>query len=272
MAANTDPQRRPLFVDRVNQRLLADPAIGGSPWPVVYITPGMFADIGANTVIGRYSTSGPPSALSADVVIQLLNTATSEVISAARVTAASTSQPGVVQLENSTNSTSTSKAATPSAVKAAYDLAANASIVAGEALPLAGGAMTGLITFAAGQAISGYASLGAAQSFTAAQRGSVVVLVPGALVTPDFAAGNNFSLALNQATTLQNPSNMVAGQSGAIAITQDSTGRAVSYGSYWKFNGGAPSLDSTPNSVSVLAYYVESSTRVTAVVVQNSVS
>jgi hypothetical protein len=71
---------------------------------------------------------------------------------------------------------------------------------------------------------------------------------------------------------LQNPSNMVAGQSGAIAITQDSTGRAVSYGSYWKFNGGAPSLDSTPNSVSVLAYYVESSTRVTAVVVQNSVS
>ncbi len=279
MAANTDPQRRPLFVDRVNQRLLADPAIGGSPWPVVYITPGMFADIPGNTVVGRYGSTGSPSALSADVVIDLINTATSQTIAASRVVAGSTTQAGVVQLLDSTSSTSTTQAATPNAVKSAYDLAASASTLAGAAntaanaaLPKAGGTMTGPIVFAAGQTITGYASLSAAQSFTAAQRGSVVTLTPGASVTPDFAAGNNFSLALDQATTLQNPSNMVAGQSGAITITQDASGRAVSYGSYWKFNGGAPSLDSTPNSVSVLAYYVESSTRVTAVVVQNSIS
>lgn len=272
MAANTDPQRRPLFVDRVNQRLLADPAIGGSPWPVVQITPGMFAEIAGNSVIGRYGGSGSPTALSADVVIQLLNTATAEVISAARVAAASTTQAGVVQLESATNSTSTARAATASAVKAAYDLAAGASAVASAALPLAGGTMSGPITFAAGQTISGYAALAAVQSFTAAQRGAVVTLTPGATVTPDFAQGNHFSLALDQATTLANPTNVVAGQSGVITLTQDATGRAVSYGSYWKFNGGAPSLDSTPNSTSVLAYYVESATRVTAVIIQNSVS
>jgi hypothetical protein len=50
-----------------------------------------------------------------------------------------TAQKGAVQLEDSISSTSTTKAATPNAVKSAYDLA-NA------ALPKAGGAMTGDIT------------------------------------------------------------------------------------------------------------------------------
>ena len=272
MAANTDPQRRPLFVDRVNQRLLADPAIGGSSWPVVTITPGMFADIAENTVIGRHGSSGAPSALSADVVIELINSATTQVIAAARLTSASTSAAGIVRLSSATDSTSELTAATSSAVKSAYDLAGNAGTVANAALPKSGGVMSGLITFAAGQTISGYASLGAAQSFTAAQRGTVVILAPAASVTPDFSLGNNFSLALDQATTLANPTNLVAGQSGVIAITQDATGRAVSYGGFWKFDGGAPSLDTSPNSVSVLAYYVESATRITAALVQNSVS
>lgn len=279
MAANTDPQRRPVFIDRVNQRFLADPAIGGSPWPVVMLSPGMFGDLPGNTLLGRYGSAGTPSALSADVTIDLINTATVQTISAARVVAGSTTQAGVLQLEDSTSSTSTSKAATPNAVKSAYDLAAAASATAATAnttanaaLPKAGGTMTGTITFAVGQSIAGYASLSAAQSFTAAQRGSVVVLTPGASVTPDFALGNNFSLNLDQTTVLENPTNIVAGQSGVIAITQDATGRSVSYGSVWKFDGGAPSINATPNSVSVLAYYVESATRITASLVQNSVS
>jgi hypothetical protein len=50
-----------------------------------------------------------------------------------------TTQKGAVQLEDSTSSTSTTKAATPASVKAAYDLA-NA------ALPKAGGTMTGDVT------------------------------------------------------------------------------------------------------------------------------
>lgn len=51
-----------------------------------------------------------------------------------------TSQKGAVQLEDSTSSTSTTKAATPNSVKSAYDLA-NA------ALPKAGGTLTGDVTF-----------------------------------------------------------------------------------------------------------------------------
>lgn len=60
------------------------------------------------------------------------------------LSAATTGAAGVVQLSTSTSSTSTSLAATPSAVKSAYDLAA-------AALPLSGGTMTGAITFAGAQ-------------------------------------------------------------------------------------------------------------------------
>lgn len=105
-----------------------------------------------------------------------------------------------------------------------------------------------------------------AQSFTAAQRGSVSALTDGATITPDFAVANNFSVTLGGNRTLANPTNLTAGQSGVIVITQDGTGsRTLAYGSYFKFaNGTAPTLTTTASAVDVLAYYVESSTRITA--------
>lgn len=122
---------------------------------------------------------------------------------------------------------------------------------------------------ATGAAVSniGYtpANVGAAQSFTGGQRGAIVALTDGATITPDFAAGNNFSVTIGGNRTLANPSNLVAGQSGIIVITQDVTGsRTLAYGSYWKFaSGTAPTLTTAANAVDVLAYYVESSTRIT---------
>jgi hypothetical protein len=105
-----------------------------------------------------------------------------------------------------------------------------------------------------------------AQTFTAAQRGTVSALTDGSSITPDFAAANNFSLTIGGNRTLANPTNLTAGQSGIIVITQDGTGsRTLAYGSYWKFsNGTAPTLTTTASAVDVLAYYVESSTRITA--------
>ena len=106
----------------------------------------------------------------------------------------------------------------------------------------------------------------AVQSFTVAQRGSITALTDGATITPDFAAANNFSLTIGGNRTLANPTNLTAGQSGAIVITQDGTGsRTLAYGSYFKFSGGtAPTLTTTASAVDVLVYYVESSTRITA--------
>lgn len=104
------------------------------------------------------------------------------------------------------------------------------------------------------------------QSFSVAQRGTVSALTDGSTITPDFAAANNFSLTIGGNRTLANPTNLTAGQSGVIVITQDGTGsRTLAYGSYWKFsNGTAPTLTTTASAVDVLAYYVESSTRISA--------
>jgi hypothetical protein len=63
------------------------------------------------------------------------------------------------------------------------------------------------------------AGLAVTQSFTKAQRGTVVALTDGATITPDFATGNNFSVTLGGNRTLANPSNLTAGQSGVIVVT-----------------------------------------------------
>ena len=125
---------------------------------------------------------------------------------------------------------------------------------------------TDAVTAVGALTLSTVAKLATAQSFTAAQRGSVTALTDGATVTPDFAVANNFSLTIGGNRTLANPSNLTAGQSGVIVITQDGTGsRTLAYGSYWKFpTGTAPTLTTTASAVDVLAYYVESSARITA--------
>jgi hypothetical protein len=115
------------------------------------------------------------------------------------------------------------------------------------------------------------------QSFTVAQRGTVSALgaVSAGTTTLDLATANNFSLSLpaGGAVTLANPSNQTAGQSGVVTITQNSgTAATVAYGGNWKFQGGAPSVSTTLSSVNVIAYYVESSSRITAQLLTNTVS
>ena len=70
---------------------------------------------------------------------------------------ATTSAPGIVQLSDSVITVSSTVAATSTAVKSAHDLALAAGITASEALPLAGGTMTGVITFAVGQEFPSFA-------------------------------------------------------------------------------------------------------------------
>jgi hypothetical protein len=106
-----------------------------------------------------------------------------------------------------------------------------------------------------------------AQTFTAAQRGTITTLTSGATVTPDFAASNNYSLTLDQNLTIANPTNLTAGQSGSIFLVQDGTGsRTASWGPYWDFAGGvAPVLTTTAAGVDRVDYVVRSSTSIHAV-------
>lgn len=210
-------------------------------------------------------TSGGVTAIGAGVIVDA-DVNASAAIAGTKITAATTSVVGTVQLTDSIASTSTTTAATPNSVKTAYDLA-NA------ALPKSGGTMTGTITFAGGQTLSGYAALATAQTFTAAQRGTVSAqgAVTGT-VTLDFAVANNFSMTLpaGGSVTLANPTNLTAGQSGAIVITQNATTAAtVAYGTNWKFSGGTPTMSTGLSSVSTLVYFVESATRITAQLLTN---
>jgi hypothetical protein len=116
-----------------------------------------------------------------------------------------------------------------------------------------------------------FAVLATAQTFTAAQRGTISALTDGATITADFALANNFSVTLGGNRTLGNPSNLTAGQSGCIWITQDGTGnRTLSYDGYWDFTGGTPPLlTTTAAAVDCLVYAVQSSTRITATLITN---
>jgi hypothetical protein len=188
----------------------------------------------------------------------------SAAIAGSKIAAGTTSARGTLQLTDSTSSTSTTTAATPNSVKSAYDLAA-------AALPKSGGTMTGAITFAAGQTITGYGLLDGAQTWTKGQRGEITALTDAATITPDFADSNNFSVTLGGNRTLANPSNIVAGQSGCIWITQDGTGsRTLAYDTHWDFTGGtAPTLSTAASAVDCLVYAVQSSTKITATLITN---
>jgi hypothetical protein len=142
--------------------------------------------------------------------------------------------------------------------------------------PLASPTFTGTVTIPSGASISGYADLSSAQTFTAAQRGSVTTLSDsaGSSVAINFAAANNFELTLtgsaSNTRSLANPSNVTAGQSGVITIVQSANGsNLLTYGSNWDFSGAAIPLSTTANAVDTIAYYVISATKIRAVLIKD---
>jgi len=89
-------------------------------------------------------------------------------------------------------------------------------------------------------------------------------------LTLNLASGNNFSITLSENTTLANPSNISAGQSGVLFITQDSTTRTLSFGSYWDFSESSSTLISTGSGqVDALVFTVRSSTSIAATLIKN---
>jgi len=115
--------------------------------------------------------------------------------------------------------------------------------------------------------MSSYAALGTAQSFTKAQRGTPVALTDASTVAVDLSLSNHYTLALGGNRTLGAPTNQTAGQSGVIVITNGGA-NTLAFNAVWKFPGGtAPTV--TASGVDVLAYYVESSSRITARIVSD---
>ena len=111
-----------------------------------------------------------------------------------------------------------------------------------------------------------------ARTFTAGQRGEITTLTDGTNISVDLSASNNFVVTLAGNRTLDNPTNIVAGQSGSIFIVQDGTGsRTLAYGSYYDFAGGtAPTLTTgTASAVDRIDYIVRSATSIHCVFTAN---
>ena len=82
-------------------------------------------------------------------------------------------------------------------------------------------------------ATAGNVSLDTAISWTAGQRAEITTLTDGATITPDLNDSNNYVVVLAGNRTIANPTNITAGQSGSIFVTQDGTGsRTASWGSF----------------------------------------
>jgi len=157
----------------VNNIILSSGLTGGGAGPGVTINlspasttqfGGVVIGSGINVVGGLISLAsatttsegGVQLATGAEVIAGTNNTkAITPVALAAKV--ASTLQPGLVQLSDVANLTSSTLAATPTAVKTAYDAAVAAQTTATAALPKTGGTMTGVITFSPSQTFPGVA-------------------------------------------------------------------------------------------------------------------
>ncbi len=119
--------------------------------------------------------------------------------------------------------------------------------------------------------IDAKAATSSANTWTAGQRGEVTALTSGTTITIDMADSNNFSVTLAHNATFANPSNLTAGQSGSIFLTQDGTGsRTASWGTNWDFAGGtAPTLTTTASAVDRIDYVVLDSSNIHAVATLN---
>lgn len=101
--------------------------------------------------------------------------------------------------------------------------------------------------------------------------GAIGTLVDGANIAVDLAAFNNYSVTLNGNRNIDNPTGLVAGQSGVIYLSQNSTGgQAPTWGSYWKFPGNtAPTLTTSASAVDAVVYSVRTTTSITAQAILN---
>lgn len=98
------------------------------------------------------------------------------------------------------------------------------------------------------------------RTWTTVQRALETALTDGT-VAVDMDTGQNFTLLLEENSTLAAPSNLAAGQSGLFIITQDGTGNwTLGFNAAYKFVGGsAPTITATAGAIDILPYYCDGS-------------
>jgi 6-phosphogluconolactonase len=142
---------------------------------------------------------------------------------------------------------------------ATHAAGSKATPVAGDELPLAdSGASFVLKKMTWGNLLG--TILGTVNSWTKTQSVTPVALTVAAnLVAVDLSLSNNFTLTLQATTgqTLSNPTNVVAGTSGQVAITQNAVPSTLAFGTNWieATSGVAPAVSTTAGAQNLLSYY-----------------
>lgn len=145
-----------------------------------------------------------------------------------------------------------------------------ASSVTVSSIPCAGLSNAGTAcTASTGTSGAAVPLLNAANAWSAGQAVTpVTVNISTATFTPNLAASNNHNVTLVHAScpcTLANPTNIVTGQSGVIAVNQSATGSDLinTYGTDYIFvNGSSPILSTAASARDLLSYYVADSTHI----------
>jgi hypothetical protein len=224
MSGISDPQRRPVYYDRANNRFLLDP-VGSGPWPVVSIeAAGNFSldslgSFGGNVWVGRTASSGTLQAYGPEELVGLINVASTAQIDASRVVAGTTSGAGVVSLVNAVNNTSTTTAATPNAVKAAYDLAETANNTATSAASTASNAES---VANGASAIANAASSTANSALSTANAASSTAVAASSAAASAQTTANNAANAVAGVTSTANTALSTANSAQSTATAAQS--------------------------------------------------
>ena len=89
--------------------------------------------------------------------------------------------------------------------------------------------------------------------------------------TPNFALSNNFVVSISANYTLNNPTNVQAGQSGVIRITQTNAALTITFGTSYKAPGGIATvtLSGVNGASDYMAYYAHSATEIVVTPILN---
>jgi hypothetical protein len=244
------------------RRWYEDPAWIDYGYTYTYVSTTSFkvsaTDVTANFVVGRR--------------VRIVGTSTGTIYGAIATSVFSTDTTVTVTLDSGTIANETLAVSIGMPSLGNPITIANAAIIAAVLTGYASGAGTVASTdtiLAAIQKLNGNAALKAlltTNTFSAAQIGTPTALTSTSnSMAIDLSAANNFSHTFTENTTLANPSNPVAGQSGCIALTQHaSSAKTLAYGNQWieATTGTAPTVSTTVGAQNLLSYYVFDSTHI----------
>jgi hypothetical protein len=111
----------------------------------------------------------------------------------------------------------------------------------------------------------------ATNAFTGIQRSVVSALADAATIALDASLSNVYTVTLGGNRTLGNPTNVTAGTSWMVVVTQDATPpRTLAFDTYYSFGAaGTPTLTTTANKTDIISCYAITTSLIACTILKN---